>query len=189
MNSSPVISAAATIAAIATMSMPGSGTCSCCSTRSPPRRRRPRECPSRRPEGCGCGYAIGLDLSGHVGYANNVAQGFTDSSGFVFGKGNHPRRRSRAASQTGRRSSKKRRDLAALHHGTVDWRFDYSHVAYFPTQVALAGGDAVNFSDATTFVGAQVGLDVRMANGWTVGAQRILLPFLRHRNCRWKGFL
>jgi hypothetical protein len=36
-------------------------------------------------------------------------------------------------------------------------------------QVALAGGDAVNFSDGTTFVGAQAGLDVRTRNGWTVG--------------------
>jgi outer membrane autotransporter protein len=54
--------------------------------------------------------------------------------------------------------------------GTVDWRFNYSHVANFPGQVALATGDAVSFADATTFVGAKLGLDVKMANGWTVGA-------------------
>jgi hypothetical protein len=35
--------------------------------------------------------------------------------------------------------------------------------------VALAGGDTVSFADGTTVVGAQLGLDVRAANGWTVG--------------------
>jgi hypothetical protein len=52
----------------------------------------------------------------------------------------------------------------------VDWRFNYSHVANFPGQLALATGDVVTFDDATTFVGAKAGLDVKMSNGWTVGA-------------------
>jgi hypothetical protein len=52
----------------------------------------------------------------------------------------------------------------------VNWRFDYSHVANFPGQLALATGDALTFADATTYVGGKVGLDVKMTNGWTVGA-------------------
>jgi hypothetical protein len=116
------------------------------------------------------GYAIGVDLSGHVGYANSVARGFTDSSGFVFGdetaQGGEGGLRAKFFAEVPRNG------VTWLPYitGTVDWRFDYSHVAYFPTQVALAGGDAVNFSDATTFVGGQIGLDVKTANGWTVGA-------------------
>jgi hypothetical protein len=115
------------------------------------------------------GYGIGLDLSGHLGYSSGVARGFTDTSGFTFGD-NRVR-----GGETGLRAKL----FAAVPRngiiwqpyisGSVDWRFDYSHIASFPTQVALAGGDAVNFTDGTTFVGAQVGLDVRAANGWTVG--------------------
>jgi hypothetical protein len=54
--------------------------------------------------------------------------------------------------------------------GSVDWRFGYSHVANFPGQAALATGDALTFDDATTFVGAKAGFDVKMTNGWIVGA-------------------
>jgi hypothetical protein len=54
--------------------------------------------------------------------------------------------------------------------GTVDWRFNYSHIANFPGQATLATGDAETFDDATTFVGAKLGMDVKMSNGWIVGA-------------------
>ena len=116
------------------------------------------------------GYAIGLDLSGHLGYQSDVARGFTDSSGFVFGD-------ERAqGGETGLRAKL----FANVQNygviwtpyvtGTVDWRFNYSHIANFPGQVGLATGDAVSFADATTFVGAKLGLDVKMGNGWIVGA-------------------
>jgi hypothetical protein len=116
------------------------------------------------------GYAIGLDLSGHLGYRSGVAKGFTDSSGFVFGDERVH------YGDTGLQAKL----LANVQNygvtwqpyvsGTVDWRFNYSHVANFPVQVALATGDAVTFDDATTYFGGQVGLDVKMTNGWTVGA-------------------
>lgn len=116
------------------------------------------------------GYGVGLDLSGHVGYSSSVARGFTDSSGFVFGdetaQGGEGGLQAKFFAEVPRNGI----TWSPYVAGTVDWRFNYSHVANFPTQVALAGGDAVNFSDATTFVGAQAGLDVRTANGWTVGA-------------------
>jgi hypothetical protein len=116
------------------------------------------------------GYAIGLDLSGHLGYQSDVARGFTDSSGFVFGD-------ERAqGGETGLKAklfaNVRNYDVTWQPYvsGSVDWRFNYSHVANFPGQLALATGDAVAFADATTFVGAKVGLDVKMSNGWTVGA-------------------
>jgi hypothetical protein len=135
-------------------------------TAAPP----PRMSVKALPRAADGGYAIGLDLGGHVGYATSVARGFTDSSGFVFGdetaQGGEAGLRAKLFAEVPRNG------VTWLPYvtGTVDWRFDYSHIAYFPVQVALAGGDAVNFSDATTFVGAQVGLDARIANGWTVGA-------------------
>jgi hypothetical protein len=116
------------------------------------------------------GYAIGLDLSGYVGYKSDVARGFTDSSGFVFGD---------ERAQGGETGLKAKLFATVQNNGlvwtpyvagTVDWRFSYSHVANFPGQIALATGDAVSFADATTFVGAKLGLDVKMSNGWIVGA-------------------
>jgi hypothetical protein len=116
------------------------------------------------------GYAIGLDLSGHLGYQSSVAKGFTDSAGFVFGD----------ERVQGGETGLKAKLFATVQNnglmwmpyvaGTVDWRFNYSHIANFPGQAALATGDAVTFDDATTFVGAKAGFDVRMTNGWIVGA-------------------
>jgi hypothetical protein len=115
------------------------------------------------------GYAIGLDLSGHVGYQSDVARGFTDSVGFVFGN-------ERAQ---GGETGLKAKLFANIQNygvlwqpyvsGSVHWDFDYSHIANFPGQLALATGDSLIFADATTFVGAKVGLDVKTTFGWTIG--------------------
>jgi hypothetical protein len=128
--------------------------------------RMPVKAPQRAADG---GYGIGLDLSGHLGYASGVARGFTDTSGFTFGdervQGGETGLRAKLFAAVPRNGMVWQPYIS----GSVDWRFDYSHIAFFPTQVGLAGGDAVNFADGTTFVGAQAGLDVRTANGWTVG--------------------
>jgi hypothetical protein len=123
----------------------------------------------KAPPRTGDGYAIGLDLSGHLGYQSDVEKGFTDSAGFVFGD----------ERVQGGETGLKAKLFATVQNngliwqpyvtGTVDWRFNYSHVANFPGQLALATGDAVTFADATTFVGAKVGLDVKTSYGWIVG--------------------
>jgi hypothetical protein len=128
--------------------------------------RMPLKAAPRAAEG---GYGIGLDLSGHLGYVRDDARGFTDTSGFVFGD----------ERVTGGETGLRAKLFAAVPRngviwqpyisGSVDWLIGYSHVASFPNQVALAGGDTVSFADGTTVVGAQLGLDVRAANGWTVG--------------------
>jgi hypothetical protein len=115
------------------------------------------------------GYAIGLDLSGHLGYASDVAKGFTDTSGFTFGDERAQGGQTGLQAQLFALVPRNGVLWAPYISGSVDWRFNYSHIAYFPTQVALPGGDAVNYADGTTFVGAQIGLDARAANGWTVG--------------------
>jgi hypothetical protein len=131
-----------------------------------PPSRMPLKAAPRAADG---GYAIGLDLSGHLGYSSDVARGFTDTSGFTFGderaKGGETGLLAKLFAAVPRNGVIWQPYVA----GSVDWRFDYSHIASFPTQVALAGGDAVSFSDGTTFVGAQAGFDVRAANGWIVG--------------------
>jgi hypothetical protein len=129
----------------------------------------PSRMPVKAPPKPSDGYAIGLDLSGHLGYASDVARGFTDTSGFTFGderaQGGETGLRAKLFAEIPRNGVIWQPYIS----GSVDWRFGYSHIASFPTQVALAGGDAVNFADGTTFVGAQAGLDVKARNGWIVG--------------------
>jgi hypothetical protein len=115
------------------------------------------------------GYAIGLDLSGHLGYQKSRDGGFTDSTGFIYGT---------EQVQFGDGGLKAKLVAFVPRNGvvwqpyiagTVDSQFGFSHTSFIPTQVALAGGDVVSFSQATTSVGAQVGLDVQARNGWIVG--------------------
>jgi Autotransporter beta-domain len=129
----------------------------------------PSRMPVKAPPRPSDGYRIGLDLSGHLGYSSDVARGFTDTSGFTFGderaQGGETGLRAKLFAEIPRSGVIWQPYIS----GSVDWRFGYSHIASFPTQVALAGGDAVNFADGTTFVGAQAGLDVKARNGWIVG--------------------
>jgi len=55
--------------------------------------------------------------------------------------------------------------------GSVQQRFSYSHTLSFADQAALPGGDTIGFAEAKTFWGTQGGVDVRIRNGWMVGAK------------------
>ncbi len=118
-------------------------------------------------------YLLGLDLSGHVGYANGRAEGFTDTAGFVYGTENN------RSGDIGARAR-----LFALLPGygvvwapyigaTVNQLVGVSHTQTFPNQVQLAGGDLVSYSHARTFWGAEGGVDVLNGGvyGWRVGAR------------------
>jgi hypothetical protein len=115
------------------------------------------------------GYAIGFDLSGHLGYSNDVARGFADSSGFVYGNETAHGGETGLTAKLFAQIQSYGVTWKPYVSGSVTWQYDYSHVANFPGQLVLATGDVVTFDDATTFVGAKVGLDVTARNGWTVG--------------------
>jgi hypothetical protein len=99
------------------------------------------------------------------------ANGFTDSSGFVYNA---------EAVHFGDVGGKVKL-LAGVPSGgllwmpyiagTVDQRFGFSHTLAIPDQAALPGGDLVNFAEANTFWGGQLGLDVTGPRGLTVGIQ------------------
>jgi hypothetical protein len=117
------------------------------------------------------GYALGLDLSGHIGYVSSKAGAFTDSTGFIFG----PDRL-----QFGDAGLKAKLIATVQNKGVVwmpyvaitgDRQFGYSDTLSIPDQVALAGGDLLRTSQALTTVGTQIGLDVRAPNGWIIGAR------------------
>lgn len=115
------------------------------------------------------GYALGLDLSGHIGYQDTRDKGFTDSSGFIFG--DETVKFGDGGLKAKLVASIPRDGVTWLPYvaGTVDWQFDFSHTSVIPSQNTFAGGDLISFTQATTVWGAQAGLDVRTSNGWTVG--------------------
>jgi hypothetical protein len=127
--------------------------------------------PAKAPPKATGGYVLGLDLSGHLGYANTRIGGFTDSSGFIFG-----------TDDTRYWDSGLRAKLFLLTRvgqylwspyvtATVDQQFGFSSSLFIPNQAALPGGDVIGLQTAQTFWGAQAGLDVRGGNGWTVGVK------------------
>jgi len=127
--------------------------------------------PTKAPLRPASGTIVGLDLSAHVGYFANQSDGFTDSSGFMFGTG-----RTEFGDVGGRA------ELFELVRsyglvwkpyvaGTVDQLFGYSTSVNIPSQAALASGDVVSLQEAKTFGGAELGLNASGTGGWTVGVK------------------
>jgi hypothetical protein len=114
------------------------------------------------------GYALGIDLSGSLGYTYWRGDGFTESSGFAFGA---------EQVQFGDVGGRARLFVVVPNSGwiwmpyiagTVDQLFGYSHTLAIPTQATVAG-DTIFFNDAKTFGGAEVGVDMRAHGGWDFG--------------------
>jgi hypothetical protein len=126
----------------------------------------PASRPKTAPTG---GTVVGLDLSGHLGYAKSRIDGFMDNSGFVFGADE-----TRYGDVGGRAKlfmATARNGLLWMPFvaGTVDRQFGFSSTLAIPAQTALPSGDLINFQPAQTFWGTQWGIDVRGATGWTAG--------------------
>jgi hypothetical protein len=114
------------------------------------------------------GYAVKLDLSGHVGYRRDQVDGFTDSSGFARGAEQYKyglvggQAKLFASMPGGRWTS------TPFVAATVDQQFGYSHSLDIPTQVTQIG-DTLFFGSAQTFWGGQLGVDVLDASGVRIG--------------------
>jgi len=117
------------------------------------------------------GYFVGLDLSGHVGYLDSRADGFTDSTGFIFGTN-----QIRSGDVGGRAQ------LFAILPGngivwrpyvagTVDQLFGFSSILDVPNQAAVPSGDLVSLKVAQTFGGTVLGVDALAPSGWAVGVR------------------
>ena len=127
--------------------------------------------PTKAPPQSTGGYAIGLDVGGHIGYSNEQVSGFTDSTGFIFGSATTKYDDAGAYAKL----------FAVVPNGqfvwtpyvsvTVDQEFDFSSVANIPAQAALATGDALSVQQALTFWGTEAGFNARIPNGWVVGAR------------------
>ena len=118
-------------------------------------------------------YVVGLDLSGHLGYVDTRTGEFTDSGGFRYGSEKlHYGEAGVRAKLFGLVPG---RGVLWMPYvaGTVDQRLGFSHIATFPDQVQLVGGDIVSYSQAQTFWGVEGGLDVLNGgvSGWRMGAK------------------
>lgn len=115
------------------------------------------------------GYALGLDLSGHIGYSDARVSGFTDSNGFIFGE------TTARYGDVGARAKL----YAVVPNGrflwmpyvaaTIDQEFGFSSAGSIPVQAALPTGDSFSFQQALTFWGTELGVDARVPNGWMLG--------------------
>jgi len=127
----------------------------------------PTKAPPKPADG---GYALGLDVSGHLGYSNQQIDGYTDSSGFINGA--DLTRFGDIGGQVKLFALIPKSGFVWMPYvaGTVDQQFGFSSTGNIPSQPALPGGDVISLQAAPTFWGTQLGLDVQGPNGWIVGA-------------------
>jgi hypothetical protein len=118
------------------------------------------------------GYALQLDLSGHLGYASNDTGGFTDNTGFIRGDERLHFWMLGAQARLFATIPNGRLTWVPYVTGTIDQQLGFTHTLQFPVQPAFAfPGDQVSFGDAQTFLGAGVGMAVQDASGFIVGVQ------------------
>jgi hypothetical protein len=127
--------------------------------------------PTKAPPKPTGGYAVGLNVSGHIGYSNGQVQSFTDSTGFMFGGANTRYEDAGVRAKLFVLVPKDDFVWKPYVAATLDREFGYSSSAIIPDQPLFPGGDIVNIQQALTFGGAEAGLDVRGPNGWMVGAK------------------
>jgi hypothetical protein len=117
------------------------------------------------------GYVVGLDASGHLGYNSFKVSTFTDSTGFVFGDDLTHSGDVGAGAKLFAWVPAYGVVWVPYVSGTLDRLFGFSSTLQIPDQVAFPGGDLISTAVAQTFWGTELGLDVRQANGWTVGVK------------------
>lgn len=109
-------------------------------------------------------------LSGHGGYVTGTSDGFTESTGFVWGNGNvHYGDLGIKAELQGVIPAN---GLIWLPYvaGTFDQLVGFSQTLDIPTQTAMAA-DTLTFNQATTIWGGEAGVETQVASGWKIGAK------------------
>jgi hypothetical protein len=114
------------------------------------------------------GYAVRLDLGGHLAYATETASGFTDTSGFIrndeklhfWDAGGHAQLALIIPND----------HWTWMPYGalTLDQQFGFSHTLDIPVQAGQIA-DTIFFGNAQTFWGGQLGISVKNDTGWTLG--------------------
>jgi hypothetical protein len=111
-----------------------------------------------------------LELSGHGGYVTGMSNGFTESTGFIWGNGNvHYGDLGIKAKLEGVIPTNGVIWLPYIA-GTLDQLVGFSNTLNIPTQAAIAA-DTLTFNQATTVWGAEAGVETPLSSGWTIGAK------------------
>lgn len=109
-------------------------------------------------------------LSGHGGYVTGTSDGFTESTGFVWGNGNvHYGDLGIKAELQGVIPANGVIWLPYVA-GTFDQLVGFSQTLDIPTQTAMAA-DTLTFNQATTIWGGEAGVETQVASGWKIGAK------------------
>jgi hypothetical protein len=116
----------------------------------------------------GGGYAVRLDLGGHLGYATETAGGFADTSGFI--RGDEKLHFWDAGGHAQLAWIIPNNGWTWMPYGalTLDQQFGFSHTLGIPVQ-AGQGADTLYFGNAQTFWGGQLGISAQNNSGWTLG--------------------
>jgi hypothetical protein len=114
------------------------------------------------------GYAIKLDVSGHVGYSDERSNSFTDSSGFMYGNDDlHYWVLGGTARLFTEVPYWGRVWTPYLSQG-IDQRVDYQHTFTIPTQGGVAG-DIYRYGEARTFWRTELGVNTSITGGVLIG--------------------
>jgi hypothetical protein len=110
------------------------------------------------------GYAVFLDVSGHLGYRNEMDSGFTDSTGFVFGTEQY------SYTDLGAKANL----VAVIPTGgyawmpyvgvTIDRQLGFTH-----TLDVVTTADTLNFGQSNTYWGVQGGVNLLNRGSVTLG--------------------
>jgi len=122
------------------------------------------------PRPTGGGYALQLDLSGHVVYANDQVDSFTDSAGLIWGTQQAHFWTAGAQARLFATIPTDQWTWVPYVSAKFDQQFDYSNSLDVPAQ-ALATADNISYGNAQTFVGTEMGLSVQAPNGIVVGVR------------------
>jgi hypothetical protein len=121
------------------------------------------------------GYALQVDLSGHGGYFDDHADGFTDSAGFITGGEQYRYGFAGARAELVATVPSERLVWNPFVAVAIDQKFAFTHTVGIPVQAASAG-DTLSYSEGQTTPSGYAGVRVRDASGISVG----LDGFYRH---------
>jgi hypothetical protein len=126
----------------------------------------PTKAPPRREDG----YALQFDLRGHLAYADNRVDGFTDSTGFVWGTEDVHFWTAGAEARLTWLVPSTTLTWTPFVAATFDQEFGFSHKLDIPLQPGQAA-DTVTYTGAQTFWGGRAGIAAQFNSGWNVGVQ------------------
>jgi hypothetical protein len=115
------------------------------------------------------GYGLLLDLSAHGGYLSGLSNGFTDSTGFVFGSANVHFGDAGVSAKLQALVPAPGIVWKPYIEGTVDQWIGFKATQFIPAQGGIAA-DTLSLNEATTFIGGRLGVAAVTRSGWEFGA-------------------